>query len=104
MLRHDEVTFWILIDLEESDDIRVIHSFEDFNFLQESGLLFALEKTLLNNLDRPFSASLTMCAETNFTESTGAKDLSNKIIVSDIFSIVNRNECLLTKSDLVGTS
>ena len=77
MLRHDEVTFRILIDLEESHDIRVIHSFEDFNFLQESGLLFTLEKTLLNNLHRPFGTSFAMCAETNFTKSTGPKDLSN---------------------------
>jgi hypothetical protein len=47
MLRQDEVSFWILIDLEESHIIRVIHSFEDFNFLQDSGLLYTLEKTIL---------------------------------------------------------
>jgi len=33
MFRHNEVTLRILIDLEKSDDVRVIHCLEDFNFL-----------------------------------------------------------------------
>ena len=56
---------------------------------------FMLEKALLNNLHHPFSTSFTMSAETYFTKSPGAKNLSNEIIVSVIFSIVSRNECLL---------
>ena len=70
MLSDNEVSFRILIDLKESHDIRVIHSFENINFLQESGLLFALEKTFLNNFHSPFSTGFPVCAEANLTKGT----------------------------------
>ncbi len=97
----DEVALGILIDLEEADDIRMIHVLQDLYLLEEPSLFFALEEALLDDLYSSFSSGLSVGAEADLSKCPRSEHFSDQVIISDIIGAMNRHECLLTKSNFI---
>lgn len=97
----NEVALGILIDLEETHDVGMIHIFQNLDLLKEPSFFFALEEALLDDLYSSFSPGFSVGAEADLTECPGSKDFSNQVIISDIIGAMNRHERLLTESDFI---
>ena len=99
--------FEVLVDL---DNVGVVETAEDVNFVKHSGSFFFVHSVLAENFDSAFFTALTMRAETHFTESALTKDLADFIrFAKSAFAFIDEhfalylnvcfNHCCLSKKD-----
>jgi len=81
-LSHKVVALLILEELVHFDDVWVIDSFENVNFVEEHTLLVVVHVALSQNFYGALSSRLSVNAHTHLTERACAKNLTNSVVIT----------------------
>ena len=73
-LSHQEDRALVLIDLEQTDDVRMCKVLEDVDFVFQSDLLLGIEVELVDHLDSPDLASSLLHRLPHLTKGARTKD------------------------------
>ena len=101
MLCDYKVTLWVLVHLEEPQDVGMVHLLEDLYLLKEAYLFLTSEESLLDDLNSTFGARFSMSCLPYFAECSRAEYFPYLVVISDVVGPVLENERLLRKHDVL---